>query len=105
MNIFDTAEKPNSVFPAECPVCKEQCAHICMHRYDDKHGGVWLWCSNCKSFMHMSGIIPDWWKNCEAVDRGQLEASPEYLDSMVDIIDPWVTQLRNVDVVNEHEKC
>ena len=95
MMIYDYAMQPNSKFPTKCPRCSKTSTHFYMHRHDEKHGGIWIWCSSCKSFIHMDGTIPEWWKNCEAVDIKKLYAVPDYLDNMTDKIDQWVSDLRN----------
>ena len=60
MEILDELESKECVFPVYCPVCGEKEGHLCIHRYDERHGGIWIWCSNCCAYSHMSGIIPDW---------------------------------------------
>jgi len=83
----------NTTFPERCPICGKQSGHVYMHRHDKKHGGVWVWCSNCYSFAHMSSIIPDWWENCEIIDEEMLSSTPEYLEQNADIIDRWINSL------------
>lgn len=93
MNIFDAANEGKATFPACCPICQQKAAHIYMHRHDTMHGGVWLWCSSCHSYAHMSGIIPDWWKNPTYTDENMLDSEPEYLDNIAALIDPWVNSI------------
>lgn len=93
MSVFDAANEKKTTFPAYCPICQQKAAHIYMHRHDAMHGGIWLWCSFCHSCAHMSGIIPDWWKNPEQVDENMLDGEPEYLDHIAAFIDSWVNSI------------
>ena len=80
-------------FPCACPVCNKMTAHIYIHRHYDRHSGIWTWCSSCGSYSHMSGDAPKWWRNADFVDANQLCAEPEYLESMSDKIDSWVSSI------------
>ena len=93
MEIMNNLDGTAGVFPAHCPVCGEKEGHLCIHRYDALHGGIWIWCSSCNSYMHMSGIIPDWWNNMPDIEEAKLEASPQYLDERKNAIDAWVNNL------------
>ena len=93
MEIYDLALIPDTVFPVKCPICGSSTGHIYIHRFDEKHGGIWVWCSKCHSFGHISGIIPDWWNNLEGVDENSLESEPEYLDKYAARTDDWVNSL------------
>ena len=90
MQIYDTACERSSLFPVKCPVCGTETAHIYIHRHDENHGGIWLWCSHCHAYTHMSGIIPDWWSNPVFIDGNELESDPILLDKVASKIDEWV---------------
>ena len=93
MEIMDRLDDKDSVFPIQCPVCGKKDGHLCIHRYDEHHGGIWIWCSKCGSYSHMSGIIPDWWENMPGIEEGKLEAEPQYLDERNRAIDHWFNNL------------
>ena len=93
MEILDELESKECVFPVYCPVCGEKGGHLCIHRYDGRHGGIWIWCSKCCSCSHLSGIIPDWWKNLPGIEEDKLEADPQYLDERNNVIDDWINGL------------
>ena len=95
MEIYDCIEDPKNKFPTTCPVCGKKAGHIYMHRHDAHHGGIWLWCSECQFFAHMSGIIPEWWQNLSSLDEVYLEAEPSYLDNRAKEIDEWVNTIHN----------
>lgn len=85
-------------FPAICPVCKKNDAHIYMHFYDERRrGGLWTWCSECETFSHGSLRVPEYWENCPFVEAGKLCAIPDYLDEMKEIIDAHVN-----DIIKNH---
>ncbi len=86
-------------FPAICPICKKEGAHIYMHVYDCKtrRGGVWGWCSECHTFFHGSTFVPDYWKNCTDVEAEKLCAEPVYLEELKEKIDKHVNA-----IIKEH---
>lgn len=68
--------------------CSKSNVHIYCHRYTDKRGSVWAWCSNCGSFTHLDGLpINKAWVNCDDIDYHKLTAVPKYLDSVAGIVD------------------
>ena len=93
MEILDVANKGQTQFPCVCPICKQNAAHIYIHRHDDSHCGIWTWCSDCGSYSHMSGEAPTWWKNPTFVDANQLCSEPGYLDEASNQIDAWVNSI------------
>ena len=93
MEIYDEACEGRTIFPSNCPICQNKQAHLYMHRHDSRHGGVWMWCSSCKAYAHMSGIIPDWWQNPDFIDGTVLDSEPTFLDTITPLIDPWVNNL------------
>ena len=84
-------------FPAICPICKKNNAHIYMHVFDEKtrRGGLWIWCSECYAFSHASIYVPEYWKNCPLVEAEKLCAIPAYLDEIREIIDAHVDDIMN----------
>ncbi len=60
--VFEAILGKAAHFPIECPVCGLACAHIYLHRHNGYHGGIRLWCSNCRAYSHLSGRVPAWWK-------------------------------------------
>lgn len=104
-----------SPLPAICPICGTKSGHIYMHRYDEEnHGGLWLWCSSCHCFAHLSCMVPDWWKNLSLFTILDLEAVPENLDKQSVYIDSFVNkllaikddaELKNPRLTTPCEKC
>ena len=39
-------------------------------------GGQWQWCAGCRSYEHMSGLVPTWWLGS---DGSGLHVDPEEL--------------------------
>ena len=87
-------------FPAECPVCGRKAAHLYAHIYDAKtrKGGLWVWCSDCKSFSHGSIKVPDFWKNCPIIELEKLCAVPIYLEEMKESIDAYVNMIKENNI-------
>lgn len=47
-------------------------------------GSYWEWCSNCRSFEHMSVWVPEWWQVAPLkIDHAQLTALPDLLDAAI----------------------
>jgi len=76
--------------PFECPECNSKAVHIYIHSHDSNHCGIWIWCSECGAFAHMSGQTPEWWKNPVFIDGHQLCSEPDYLETKAIEIDEWV---------------
>ena len=83
----------NNKFPSECPNCKSESAHIYFHSHKVNHCGVWVWCSKCGAFAHMSSYTPNWWKNPVFINEDELCSEPTYLESKATEIDEWVNSL------------
>ena len=83
------------VFPCECPECKNQSVHIYVHSHENNHCGVWVWCSKCCAFSHMSAQTPSWWKNPVFIDENELCSEPDYLEENSDEIDEWVNSFKS----------
>lgn len=43
-------------------------------------GGLWEWCSNCRSFLHYSALVPPWWHSDLVVNADELTAEPEAIE-------------------------
>lgn len=93
IEIFDKANEGGTQFPCKCPVCRNCSAHVYIHRHNDKHCGIWTWCSACGATSHMSGEAPAWWLNPDFVDAAQLCSDPSNLNEIADRIDKWVNSL------------
>ena len=92
-SILDAGNKKTTHFPCTCPICSKKTAHVYIHRHDDRHCGIWTWCSSCSSYSHMSGEAPKWWKNPDFVDVNKLCSEPEYLETISGKIDRWVNEI------------
>lgn len=93
--IYKNFDKINH-FPTECPVCSRKSLHIYMHIYDDltKRGGLWIWCSQCRTYLHGSIYVRKGWENSTIVDKNKLTAYPDYLDEIHDAIDIQVNTVK-----------
>ena len=91
--VLDEVNSGKIDLPCDCPICNKKTAHIYIHRHDDRQCGIWVWCSSCKSYSHMSDESPKWWKNPDFIDINQLCSEPEYLDTISDKIDAWVNDI------------
>ena len=92
IEIYNDLSK-NNKFPSECPNCKSESAHIYFHSHKVNHCGVWVWCSKCGAFAHMSSYTPNWWKNPVFINEDELCSEPTYLESKATEIDEWVNSL------------
>ena len=93
IEVFNKANEGGMQFPCQCPVCQNRSAHIYVHRHNDKHSGIWVWCDNCGASSHMSGETPTWWENPYFVQADKLCSDPSYLNEISDKIDKWVNAL------------
>jgi len=103
MSVFDQLNEGALNIPYKCPVCGAHSGHIYIHKHDDKHCGIWIWCSSCGSYSHMSDETPIWWINPDFVDENQLCSEPEYLEIMKDTIDAWVYSIAPTEKVSISE--
>ena len=92
-NIYNMVCIDKQTVPLSCPICGKLHAHFFIYRHDETHGGLWLWCSFCKSYTHGSMFIPDWWKNPDFIDSSLLMHNPDYLEKNAERIDDWVNTL------------
>lgn len=94
LNILDELDKTVVEFPAICPVCSKREAHLYMHKENGKNiGGLWVWCSSCKNYIHATYQIPQWWENNLEIKESELAPSPQYLEQNKRIVDAWVKKL------------
>lgn len=94
IKLLDGTKLLSRKYPCRCPSCRKKSAHLFLHRFDDSPiGGGWVWCSNCKSYLHCSYHIPDWWENEPSIDEERLESRPDYLEELKGSIDAHVTRL------------
>ena len=91
--IYNNITEDINKFPCECPECNSEAVHVYLHSHDSIHCGVWLWCSRCGAFAHMSGQVPKWWKNPIFINGHELCAEPDYLETHAVDIDEWVNSL------------
>ncbi|MBP1967572.1 hypothetical protein [Paenibacillus aceris] len=94
--IFDCImERKAGGVPLICPVCEKEHAHYYFHKWNEKSnsGGMWIWCSNCKSFSHSTVKVPEWWKNCNEIAIEKLNSIPDYLEENKEKVDNFVNEL------------
>ncbi len=76
---------------APCPVCGNRELHrwfwLARPRHTVEAGRVWLgrgtqwqWCSNCHSYEHTSGLVPDWWRSTLVLPESALRHDPGPLE-------------------------
>lgn len=70
--------------PYICPECGQRSVHLYMHVHDlnTRRGGLWIWCSSCRNFLHCSYYIPLNWNNFTGIELKKLNAVPAYLDEL-----------------------
>lgn len=115
MKLYDGITEKKADYPEICPVCGKKSGHVYLHIHDMRNstkGGIWLWCSECRSFAHMSGRAPVWWSNPDFIDFNLLVAEPEYLDKNSEKLDAWFNLLACMssitdigDGIAKCEKC
>ena len=89
--------------PFECPECNRKAVHVYIHLHDSNHCGIWIWCSECGAFAHMSGQAPTWWKNPVFIDGHRLCSEPDYLETQAVKIDGWVNSLVPIEKRKPHQ--
>ncbi|MDE5983734.1 MAG: ribosomal protein S18-alanine N-acetyltransferase [Eubacterium sp.] len=82
-------------FPCICPLCNRESVHFYFHRFKniDNKSGLWIWCSECKSYIHSFGQVPDWWNNCNEIEFSSLTSEPNYLEINKSVVDKWIEKL------------
>ena len=68
--------------------CSKPDVHFYVHKFDTSspRGSAWVWCSNCKKYIHADGFLSDT-KNCDDIDASLLCVVPDYLESIKSRID------------------
>ena len=90
MEVFQ-ASREGLDLSASCPVCGVPALHrwYQVGRPEEivsggerfvARGGLWEWCSNCRSSEHYSAFVPEWWSCDLAVDERNLTAEPEAIE-------------------------
>lgn len=95
--VFDRImDKKGGDVPLICPVCGRKQVHFYFHKWNEKSdkGGMWIWCSGCKSFSHGTVQVPEWWENCNEISLNKLNSLPDYLEDHKEKIDHYVNELR-----------
>ena len=94
-DIVDIINTKEIKVPEICPVCGKKELHFFLFKYPDeeKRGGAWIWCSECKHFSHFEYVIPQWWKNYEGISFDELTSDPDLLESKKEEIDFWIKHL------------
>lgn len=95
LDVLKDLENKNEKFPKTCPICNESSAHLFFYRFNENadKGGLWIWCSNCKSFVHASYKVPKWWVNIDGILPEYLSSIPDYLNESCSAIDEWINRL------------
>ena len=93
VQVLNGLSDENTPFPRKCPECRGNSAHIYIHDHGNDHCGMWVWCSECGAFAHMSAQTPKWWKNPAFIDGEMLCSEPDYLEAKADDIDKWGSAL------------
>jgi hypothetical protein len=79
---------------ASCPVCGSRTLHryflvgkpgvvVRRGRRYVASGAGWEWCSSCRSYVHFSGLVPEWWSSDLRVESSELTAEPEALERAI----------------------
>lgn len=103
IEVYNRLDEGKTGFPCKCPNCKRQSVHIYFHKYKENRCGIWVWCSKCGAFAHMSGYAPNWWKNPDFIDENELCADPRYLELKAKDIDNWVNSLAPTASIENHD--
>ena len=94
LDILDELDKEVVEFPSVCPICRSIEAHLYMHKDNIENiGGLWVWCSKCKNYIHATYHIPEGWINNPEIKESELSPTPEYLEINKENIDTWVKKI------------
>lgn len=83
--VIDEAINKKIRIGANC--CSDPEIHIYCHRFTDRDGSAWGWCSRCGSYSHLFLRLPIEWKNLDSIQTQNLVARPDYLEREKDQID------------------
>lgn len=79
---------------AKC--CDASSIHVYGHKYSERRGSAWVWCSKCGAFAHIDGIpIDSNWKNSAKVEFSKLTGIPFYLRSIQEDVDQHFEKYMN----------
>ncbi len=88
------ANKEGMNLSEPCPICGNRK----LHRYYNigkpadsiiqgnrfvADGELWEWCSFCRSYLHLSALVPEWWSDPHLKDKIQLTHQPEALNQAI----------------------
>lgn len=98
LNIMNENKIFTEKYPLVCPVCNTSSTHLYLHRFepDDSMGAAWVWCSQCKSYVHTQFRIPSSWINLSTLDEDMLESTPDYLEQFADRIDNHINTMISI---------
>lgn len=79
---------------APCPICRVMTLHrwYQIHQPEERvidglrfigRGGLWEWCSACRSFQHYSCYVPEWWSCDLEIDEKKLTALPTAIEEAI----------------------
>jgi hypothetical protein len=83
----------NGHLPPSCPADDGGTLRYFFIRHDPPEpvGGLWVWCSICRSFAHYRARVPGWWVDVPEVPLDErLEHNPGWLDE--NWRDDWLTR-------------
>lgn len=79
-----------------CPVCGKKTLHcyylptsdrnkiiIEARKYYAKRSDFWQWCSSCRSYVHASALVPEWWSSNLSFDSSKLTHNPQALEEAI----------------------
>lgn len=95
LQLYEEFLQGSPSFPVTCPVCSKKGGHVYLDRDENsERGGMWCWCSECKSFIHAESYIPKWWFNPTFIEESELCAGDaDELERNVASIDDLVNEL------------
>jgi hypothetical protein len=78
-------------FPMRCVDTDTKSLHVFVYRHKPQHprAGIWVWCSESRTFVHFSGNAPNWWKNLDLeIDMGidSLEDNHQSIDTHLNML-------------------
>jgi hypothetical protein len=93
IDVFE-ASREGVDLSAACPVCGAHQLHRWFYRRRpadivlrgqrfDALGGEWQWCSHCRSYIHYSSFVPDWWTTDVVVPLKALAHHPGPIDQVL----------------------
>ena len=71
--------------PRTCPACKQSAIHAYLRADGDGQGTAWLWCSDCRCFLHEGTRIPAWWQDIDGIDPLKLVPALSALDALDEV--------------------